>query len=317
VSIGLFSSGCVAILFAITPYFPLQIALFIIMGFSLSMLRGPLVKVISENTLPEHARICCVFLSFAGFAGPLVASGLSLIFSWKYVFIVAGCIVILTSLLAFIIFSSMEKKGLIVFKEQKKVQFSFRDIFKVFSLESFKFYMLVGALVEISTASINFWIPTYMNQRLGFSPEISSIIFSINSIVHASCPFVALIILKFFRYHDSKMLIFTFFTSAMLFASLIFVTNPYINVVLFILALVFVGFSSALLWSVYIPSQSKSGMVSTVNGVLDFSGYAASFLANLTFTFTMSLVGWNGIIIMWVALMLIGCGASVYKKAHS
>ncbi|UKI36341.1 MAG: hypothetical protein L6V93_20915 [Clostridiales bacterium] len=40
-------------------------------GFGLSMLRGPLVKTISENTIPKHARNICIGFSAAGLCGPL------------------------------------------------------------------------------------------------------------------------------------------------------------------------------------------------------------------------------------------------------
>ena len=53
---GLFMSGLAAIFFLFTQNLYLQTAVFALNGFGLSMLRGPLVKTISENTIPKHAR---------------------------------------------------------------------------------------------------------------------------------------------------------------------------------------------------------------------------------------------------------------------
>ena len=86
------------------------------------------------------------------------------------------------------------------------------------------------------------------------------------------------------------------------------------NIFLFIIALVSISCSSALLWSVYIPNQRKSGMISTINGVFDFSGYIAASAANILFSFTIDKVGWNGIIVMWILLMISGVIAGFFAK---
>ena len=52
----------------------LHFTAFALIGFGLSMLRGPLMKVISENTAATHARMICTLCSIAGFSGPLIAS---------------------------------------------------------------------------------------------------------------------------------------------------------------------------------------------------------------------------------------------------
>ena len=306
VSVGLAVSGISSICFPFASHIVLQILCFVVMGFSLSMLRGPLVKTISENTTPAYARICCTFFSFASFFGPLISSGLAIFLRWQGVFIVAGSAVFIIAIFAFFVFSLMEKRGVIHFHSVKTEKIRFRDIFKVFRLENFGLYMIVGALVEISAASIGFWIPTYMNEALGFTEEFSNIIFSVMTVIRATVPFLALGVFRLFKHRQFPMLTMSFALSALFFAGLLFFKQPIVNIVLFLLALMSVSLASALLWSIYIPSQAKSGMVSTLNGVLDFSGYAVSFLANLVFTFSMSHIGWDGLIIMWASMMLFG-----------
>ena len=75
--------------------------------------------------------------------------------------------------------------------------------------------------------------------------------------------------------------------------------------------------SSTLLWSVYIPNQGKSGVVSSLNGFLDFTGYLAASGANMLFSFSMDSLGWDGIVIMWVILSAIGIFVTMLaRKKH-
>ena len=84
----------------------------------------------------------------------------------------------------------------------------------------------------------------------------------------------------------SLMINFSFLTGAAFFAAMLFTNNPFVNVALMLFARLFVGFASTILWSIYISAQGKTELVSTVNGVLDFSGYAIVAVANMVFSFT-------------------------------
>lgn len=75
-----------------------------------------------------------------------------------------------------------------------------------------------------------------------------------------------------------------------------------------------IGSASSLLWSIYIPSQRESGMVSTINGVLDFGGYLFAALANIVFAHAISGLGWNGIITLWLGMAAIGAVVAMLTK---
>ena len=106
----------------------------------------------------------------------------------------------------------------------------------------------------------------------------------------------------------------SFFAAALLFLGVLLVENPYLNLVFVALSLIAVRVSSTLLWGVYIPDQAASGLVSTLNGFLDFTGYAAAAAANMVFSLSMAAIGWNGIVIMWISLPLFGLLASLFAK---
>ena len=100
-----------------------------------------------------------------------------------------------------------------------------------------------------------------------------------------------------------------FALSALFFLLLIFTKEiPILNIFLFALAKITTGCASTVLWSIYIPSLAKYGSVSTGNGVYDFSGYAAAAMLNAFFA---SFSNWNGVIISWVLIMLVGLIGSV------
>ena len=104
--------------------------------------------------------------------------------------------------------------------------------------------------------------------------------------------------------------------SAALFAVMFFVQNPIVNVTLFTLALMCSSVSSATLWSIYIPSLGKTGSVSSANGVLDCTGYAAAALLNLAIVPIMNFGGWGGVIISWCATMLVGSLVTLFASKN-
>lgn len=303
---GMLLSGLASILFSFANIPLLQVILFAIIGFSLSMLRGPLVKTISENTSADHSRILCTFFSFAGFSGPLIASLISMFCDWRKTFIIAGAIAIIIGVLVYVIFTAFEKNGRLTYAFSKKSE-GFKNIFKIFTLKNFLFYLFVGAIAEIFAASIGFWTPTYFTQKLGFTETASKAIFSAMSFIRAVIPFVTLFLFKAFKEKDIKIVRFAYLFAILFLVCMFFSTSlPYINVVFLILANLSIAVSSSLLWSIYIPSQRESGMVSTVNGFLDFSGYAVASGANILFAHAIGGLGWNGIIGIWTGIVALG-----------
>ena len=289
---------------------------FAVLGFGLSMLRGPLVKVISENTLTKYARICCVFLSFASFAGPLLAGLIAMVFQWNTVFIFSAIITFIMAIFSFSMLTVFEKCGMIIpikqeNKEKSKQKF---DLFALFKLPNFIPYMFVGMVVEIAVASISYWMPTFFNEHLILSETASRMTFSAISLIRSICPFLSLFIFKMFKQKDVLIVRTAFSTSAVLFLILFFVKSEWLSLILFTFALMCSSISSSVLWSIYIPSLGKSGKVSSVNGVLDCSGYIAAALANLLVVPIMDIGGWSGVIISWCVIMAFGASVTLFAK---
>lgn len=88
------------------------------------------------------------------------------------------------------------------------------------------------------------------------------------------------------------------------FAAMILIRNPYINSGLLLIAKLSVACAVGVVWSIYIPELSGSGMVAGANGVLDSVGYALASLSSLAFSALVGVIGWRGLIAVWTALIL-------------
>ena len=312
VAIGITVAGIVSVMFPFVNLGVLQILCFAVFGFGLSMVRGPLMKIISENTSPDHARTICVFFSFASFVGPLVASLFAMIHNWQWVFIAAGALALVMAVVVYRVLDVMEKNGQLSYRSTKGQGIS--SLLSVFKIEKFVFYMVVACLVEIGAASISFWIPTFLTDKLLFGKNIANMIFTAISVVRAFMPFVALAIFRATKEKDVAMMRVAFSVAAIMFAGMLLARNIWMCLALLLLALMAMSCTSALLWSIYIPGLGKTGKVSSVNGVLDCTGYIAAAAANLLFAGVMGSAGWNAVFVLWSGIGVIGFIATFFAN---
>ena len=310
---GIGLGGGAMIVFPLLPYQALHVACFAILGFGLSMVRGPLMKIISENTEPKHARLICVFFSVASFAGPLIASLFVMAFAAKYAFIVSGCVAMAMVLICVFVLSLMQKKDLVTFRPMQVR--SLRSITDVFRIEGFFFYMIVACLVETSAASVSFWIPAYLSEHLSFDNTTANLIFSTISICRSCMPFIALMIFNATGERPLPIMRVGFTLSAVFFLVMQLVSNSIANIVLLVLALMSMSGVSAMLWSIYIPGLGKTGRASSANGVLDCTGYIAAALANLLFG-SIANSSWSIVLLLWASVGAIGLITTLFVRKN-
>ena len=93
-----------------------------------------------------------------------------------------------------------------------------------------------------------------------------------------------------------------------------FITNSVLNVIILIFALMAISCCSSLLWSIYIPGLGKTGRVSSVNGVIDCTGYIAAAAANLVFGNLVGSIGWNGILLLWSSIGILGIITTLFAR---
>lgn len=304
VLVGLSAAAFSMILFPFSRYRLTQIVCFTVLGYGLSMLRGPLMKIISENTKPAHARVICVFFSFSSFAGPLIAGLFAMIFKWKAAFAASGIATLAVAAIAYIALTILENKGMVTFKQIKNV--SLKEMLDVFKIDGFVFYIIIACLVEIAGISISFWIPTLLNEYVEFDETKSNMVFSFISFARALIPFAALAIFKLFNENDTLIIKISYAISLVSFLLMAIIPPCVFSIIFLLLALVMSSLVSALLWSIYIPGLGKTGRVSSINGILDCGGYIAASISTTIFAHVVSTFGWKGLIIAWMMIPTVG-----------
>ena len=311
ISIGLTVTATVITAFPVVPFWWMQIACFALMGVGLSMLRGPIVKMVSENLGKDHSRIICTFLSAVSFVGPLVAGAFAILFEWNVMFTVAGLTTYAIAIGAFLALSVFERKGMFVFHSSK--QEGGLGFFRLFGLEHFVFYMIAGGIFEIAGSAITFWIPTYLSEALLLNEITTNAIYSAISVVTCLAPFISLLVFKLMRERDIAMIRCGFLLSVLSFAGMLLIPGTSCKIVFLTLAKFSLACCSSVLWSIYIPGMGKTGKVSSINGVINCTGYLSASIASAVFARLIGL-SWNGVILVWGAIATVGLLASLIVK---
>jgi len=303
---------------ALFPYlgnYPtLAMIIYAFSGFFLSMIYGPMTKVVSENTEPIHAVRCSIGYTFASFFGSPAAGILASLFIWESVFTLSSVAMAVMAVAVIVCFLFFEKRGYVKYGLYQPKAKGAGNIKQLFELQIVKF-SLVSILTGIVRTSVVFWLPTYINEYLSYSPTQSTTIFTVCTFVISFTTFIAVFIYERFGRDMNKTLLLMFVSSAVFFLLTFFVKLPVLNIVFIVLAIMAANGAATMLWSCYCPSLRDTGMVSSATGFLDFLSYMAAALANLVFANAVNAIGWGNLILVWFGLVVLGIIVSLpYKK---
>lgn len=178
ISFGLILAGICNILFAtLSGSVLLAYVSYGLTGFFLSMIYGPMTKVVAENTEPIYATRCSLGYTFASFFGSPLAGVLAALLSWQSVFTSSSAVLLIMGFICFTVFTAFEKKGLIEYnKYQTKAQKG-GNIRVLIQHQIIKF-TLISIITGVIRTTVVFWLPTYLSQYLGFTSETSALIFT-------------------------------------------------------------------------------------------------------------------------------------------
>lgn len=274
-------------------------------GFFLSMIYGPMTKVVSENVEPLHATRCSLGYTFASFFGSPAAGLLAALLAWQSVFVVSSAVLAVMAVFGFVCFTAMERKGIVKYG-QYKTQAKGAGNIKVLLEHRIVKFSLVSILTGVVRTSVVFWLPTYIAQHLGFSASVSASLFTVATLVISLTSFVAVFTYEKLGHNMDKTILLMFSVSAGMFLLAYFVKLPAVNLVLMVLAIMASNGAASMLWSRYCPSLRDTGMVSSATGFLDFLSYMAAAAANLIFATAATDIGWGNLILVWMGLMIVG-----------
>ncbi|MBQ1955530.1 MAG: MFS transporter [Clostridia bacterium] len=313
ISIGLFMAGIMNLIFSqIAGISPVANFVYGMTGFFLAMIYGPMTKSVAENTEPIYATRCSLGFTFASFVGSPMAGVLATFMLWRGVFAFSGVALCVMAIAAFFAFWIFEKKGLIrygQFKIEKTTEGKnvglWERIKLLLSRRIIKF-TLISVLTGIVRTSVTFWLSTYIAQRLGFTPASAASVFTVATFVISFTAFISVFVYERLK-RNMDLTILLMFTNATLFFGLVyFVSNPVLNIIFMVVAIMSSNGAATMLWSRYCPSLRDTGMVSGVTGFLDFMSYMGAASANLLFANAVTKIGWSNLILVWLGLMVVG-----------
>ena len=315
ISMGLLGAGISNFVFSRVTLIPEAATIaYGLSGFFLSMIYGPMTKVVAENTDPLHATRCSLGYTFASFFGSPSAGILASFLAWQSVFTVGSAALVTMSVTVFIFFSIFERRGIVKYGQFKAEKKGITNVKVLLKREIVKF-SLISIITGVVRTSVVFWLPTYIAQHLNFSPSDAAKIFTVATFVISFTAFIAVFIYERLGCNISKTLRLVFSSSVVFFTLTYFVKNPILNIICIVLAIMSSNAAATMLWSRYCPSLRDTGMVSSATGFLDFLSYMAAASANLIFANAATAIGWSNLILVWLAIVAVGVVVVLpYKK---
>jgi sugar phosphate permease len=315
---GLLGAGIMNVLFARTAANALVASLvYCLTGYFLSMIYGPMTKMVSENTEPIYATRCSLGYTFASFFGSPAAGLIAAFLTWKIAFGVSSAVLFLMSAMVMVFFTVFEKKGVVKYGQYKTKEKGIRNVKILFQHQIVKF-SLVAILTGVVRTSVVFWLPTYISQHLDFPETTAVTIFSAATLAISFTTFIAIFVYERIGRDMDKTVLIMFASSVVFFALTYFVQAKLPNIICIVLAIMSSNGAATMLWSRYCPSLRDTGMVSSATGFLDFLSYTAAATANIIFPKAVGAIGWGNLILVWMGIVLAGVVIALpYSKIKS
>ena len=306
IGFGLLGAGVTNFIFSRIALMPtMALVVYGITGFFLSMIYGPMTKVVSENTELIYATRCSLGYTFASFFGSPAAGLLASFLAWDSVFSVGSGFLVFMALMVMLVFTVFEKRGIVKYGQYQKQEKGLKNIKVLFKHQIVK-YSLVSILTGVVRTSVVFWLPTYIAQYLDFAPEKATMLFSVATFVISFTTFISVFVYEKLGHDMDKTVLIMFSSSAVFFLLTYFVQLTALNLVFIVLAIMASNGAATMLWSRYCPSLRDTGMVSSATGFLDCLSYAAAALANLIFANAAPAIGWGNLILVWFGIVVVG-----------
>ena len=315
ISVGLISAGLATFVFpsVVTSLPEAALGVYALTGFFLSMIYAPMTKVIAESTDPFYAPRCSLGYTFSSFLGSPLAGAAAAFFAWQGVFYTGGAFLALMACSVFVAFAIFEKKGIIVKSKKSEAianSSSFKDKIRVLVKHDIIKFTLYSVLTGIIRTTVVFWMPTYFSQRLGFSADESALIYTVTTFIISFSTFISVFVYERLG-HNMNATVFVMFCVSVIFFALLFVTkNPFLNIAFLVIAIMGGNAVASMIWVRYCPGLRDTGMVSSATGFLDFISYMSASVSSSVFAGAVDVIGWNGLVLVWLGLMVIGVAVS-------
>ncbi len=286
-------------------------------GFGLSFLYAPLVKSIADRLEGRQAEICMTLLNLASIAGSTVAGLFGILGDWKLATYIFAGMLLFFAAASFVANALLDKKFPIAkalgeIETGKNGSMPLKRFAGYWLKHGAAAFLLISAIQGVAKNSITFWIPTYISDHLGFSPQITSVIFTVITLIAALNQIIAILLYHLMRERSVWVIRFSFLLSAAFFLLLIPIKNAYANIVVLLVAKSGYSWAGTMIWTYYCRDFKKVGRVAFVVGALDFVSYLFSAVSSLLFSDAIVKIGWINLIVVWAALMFAGVLSTLF-----
>lgn len=314
-TIGLLMAGAANVLFyRMSADYPMAaMVIYGMMGYFLSMIYGPMTKLVAENTEPVYTTRCSLAYTFAAYLGSPLAGIAAMLLAWQTVFVTGSMVLGGMALAFFAICTLFERKQIVQYHQYDGAKEQGGGVKALLEHQIVKF-TLISVLTGVIRTTVVFWMPTYFVQYLGFSAEQAAAIFTGASVAICLTTFITVYIYEKLDNNMDLTILLMFIVSTVFFVLVYLVQAPAWNIVLLIVAIMASNGAATMLWSRYCPSLRDTGMVSSATGFLDFMSYMAAAVSSVAFANTVSTIGWGSLILSWAALMAFGVIVSLPVK---
>ena len=306
ISFGLVLSGVCSIVFTMcAATFWTAFAAYGLTGFFLSMIYGPMTKVVAENVEPMYTARCSLGYTLASFLGSPLAGVFAMVLAWQGVFYTSSAVLLGMGAICFLLFTVFEKKGVVRYGQYRREKQQGAG-FKILLRHHIIRFTLISMVTGVVRTTVVFWLPTYLSQHLGFSAERAALIFTVSTFVISASAFVAVFVYERLGHNMNRTLLLFFICSTVGFALTFLIRQPVGNIIFLIAAIIAAASAAAMIWTRYCPGLRDTGLVSSVTGFLDFISYMSASVSSALFANAVSVIGWGGLILVWTALMAVG-----------
>ena len=283
-------------------------------GFFLSMIYGPMTRVVAENTEPPYTTRCSLGYTFSSFFGSPLAGVLAGFLVWHHVFTTSSIMLVLMGCFCFALFTSFEKKGVLHYTVVKKQEKRTGGIRVLIQHQIIKF-TLIALLTGVVRTTVVFWLPTYLSEYLGFSAQEAAFIFTVATFIISMNAFIAIFLYERLGSNMNLTILISFVVATIGFLCAAMIRQPVWNIVMVVIGILFGDCAATMLWSRYCPGLKDTGMVSSATGFLDFMSYMAASVSSTLFANAVSVIGWQNLVMTWFGLMALGVIVVLpYKK---
>jgi hypothetical protein len=133
---------------------------------------------VAENTEPPHATRCSLGYTFSSFFGSPLAGVAAAALVWQSVFWVAGGALVGMAAVCLTLFLMMERRGIVKYGQYKPQKQGRAGAVGVLIRHRIVKFSLISILTGVVRATVVFWLPTYINEYLGFDPGTSAALFT-------------------------------------------------------------------------------------------------------------------------------------------